>query len=212
MDHNTRTWVFEICVYHVPMGDPDDGIFTNVSVRFLDMVDYNANINLAPGPGSSHLPYELMSKYKGVVEIETVGKLCFAVQATYERKVVGYAGSSTYRMEGITCDSTDANPTTDVMVGLRKSGTVPYVSGGLGSTTTRSYCENLRLIRMDYRDCRLKEIQLETYYDQLWYNHVNLPLQGEFSLTDVDTVAFGRLNSLSDRALLMAKVQRWRKG
>ncbi len=192
VNHQTRTWVFECHVFIVFMGDPDDGIFTNLTVRFLDGAQYDSLIGLAPGPGSSNLPYQLMQKYKGVVEFETVGKLCFGVQTSFERKDPSYGGASSYRLEGITCDATDANTSSAVKVGLRKTKSVPL---GTGVVTEKHFCENMRLIRMDYSECRIKEIRLETYYDQLWHNHVYMPLVSQHALTVSDTDAYGSLNS-----------------
>lgn len=182
---NQRVWNYN----NIPLSFGTGTV--NVAIRFNDVAQYDT----LRSSMTALKPETLMKQYKGIVEVEPVGKLFFkaTLRVAYNP---GVQTSAYLRAETISYD--DSTDPASVFVACRKKFTVNNKSNDLNNATILG--ENLKYARLDFSIAYLSEIQLETYADFVT-NTKNVAagaaweFLGDFALTLDTALAFDRLEN-----------------
>ncbi|MBK7129057.1 MAG: hypothetical protein IPM74_03630 [Crocinitomicaceae bacterium] len=199
----TREWKYlgNIAVPTVPANT------TDVIVKFTDVAEYDT----IRATMTTLKPKDFMEQYRGVIEVYA-SKLMFAIE--FDGVIIDNtppAGTNTYiRVESVALNDTDDVSSKYVScrtafnaVGNNAGKLKKLVPGepapaGHDKKDLRLVCENMEHVRFDTANAYVKEIRLETYVDYIVLVNKQGPdgkwdFIGDFALTNVDSVAFQRL-------------------
>jgi hypothetical protein len=182
-----RLWRYTGLVAH------DPALTVDVEVRFMDVAQYDL---LKATWGSGGNPYDIVSRYTGVIEMGTVSKL-----AVYYRIGFGNGdpaspvGNGSFRYEVVALpDALDVS-TRQIYCREVASGLVP---GGVHALK----CENIEYLRFDYRDgiapLRIEIITYDNYISGTESIGPGWTALGDFSLSIDNGVVADRLHKSPD--------------
>ena len=181
-----RTWRFDAMVEGT---NPVQ--LHEVVIRFADIAQYDT-IRAAVNPLTS--PSQFLTRYKGVVEAEVTGQLCFALTLTASAPQAGI--ESALRVEAVSVSENLAGA--DLFISCRKRFS-PAAPPPPSSPAQRVCAENAKYFRFDYTGCTPLVLQLETY-EQFIAGSIRdkaawQAIGTEFALTGQDAVAYERLEN-----------------
>lgn len=160
-----------------------------VVIRFDDIVQYDA-IRATVSPLTA--PGQFLAHYSGVVEAEVTGQLCFAL--TLMAGALPAAQESVLRVEAVSVS--ENLPGADLFISCRRRFSPGLLVTAAGSVRNL-VAENAKYFRFDYAGFAPVVLQLETYEQFIVGSLVNKAawavIGTEFSITDQDDTAYGRL-------------------
>jgi hypothetical protein len=159
---------------------------TNIEVRFIDITQYNT-IRATINP-STH-PQKFIKAYNGLIEVETTGKLMFAIDINGNLIDPQHPETAFAKIECISTPDSLETDDANKIISFRKTYDTLH-------KLEKIYGENIKYFRFLYNNSFPKKITLETYVDFIiGVNDQKLKwsIVGNYSLSDNDTTVFTRL-------------------
>jgi len=190
-------WEFDIPVSSIT----ETNIITTIIIRFSDINTYY-NISIDSNYDQYNDPYNFLIQYaalssEGFIEVEAKDKLSFSV--SMGMKFINPSIPGTNKVEAI---SNHYEPVTNPLyISCRKIFNIdpPSIPPEPEVEYNTVTAENIKYVRFRYENLYLCQVVIETYYDYITGVNYNISGNweklGEFGLTDVDSVAFNRLDN-----------------
>jgi hypothetical protein len=202
---NTRSWRFNTTVYSLPEGE-----VVTVVLRFADVTAYDA-IRSTVNPTTNTLDF--IKAYTGVLEVEVLNNLAFAVTWVMEQPEAAPTGQ--LRVETVSAEENLV--ASEVYLSARKTFPITGKQNSVSSSrpiaeqvvqmdqegllaVQKLYGENMRYARFDYTQCFPVAIKVETYRHFIQGKNTRsqwTAIREDFALSLNDTEVFRRLQEAS---------------